>query len=147
MAIKMHSSAILTGLKTTIGTTGGVVAHWEAYPLPWPTKAQLPCICYRFADFVPQPSGGSWEQGYQIDCFLVMQYDGEAYSAEYGRIKAEAIHDIIMADRSLGLGAGYEAMVRRVTSENELQIFFREENQPRQAFLIEVIVQKYETGT
>lgn len=141
---QMHTDAIIAALQATIDDAGGIVSHVEAYPLPWTAEADLPAALYRFADFIDTPDTMTetcWTQTYQIDIFMACKYD-KANTPAVGRAVAEAARNAIKADRTLG--GGYLAHVRRVTAENELQAFFREENQPRQAFLLEVIVNKQE---
>jgi hypothetical protein len=147
VAPAMYVNEIIEALKLVVGVEGGVILHQEAYPAEYPKDAQLPCCLYRFADFVDNPVNLKetlFQQTYQIDIFVVSKYDITTNTPAVGRTVAEAVRNVIKATPDLGLGTAYSAHPRRVTAENELQMFFRENPQPRQAHLIEVIIGKQE---
>jgi hypothetical protein len=146
-ATTVHADAIIAALKTTVGSTAGIVAKWEAYPLPWPADAKLPMAFFHFADFVQREAGKHFNQTYQVDIFYVINMEVNTSEPEkYCRTQAELIVDAIHGARTLGIDGNYCATVTRYTPENELTVFFRSESQRRLAYQISVQVDVYEDG-
>ncbi len=146
-ATTVHADEIIAALKSTVGSTAGIVAKWEAYPLPWAADAKLPLAAFHFADFSQRQAGSHLNQTYQVDIYYVINLDVNTSEPEkYCRQQAEAIIDAIMAARTLGLGGNYCATVTRYTPDNELSAFFRAEGQRRTCYQISVLVDVYEDG-
>lgn len=143
----MYVDEIITALQTVIATAGGIALHKDAYALDELEIADLPAAIYEFRDFVDTPDSLTEKyctQAYQINVTIVCKHD-VTNTATVGRAVAVAARNAIKAVPALGLGAAYVARPRRVTTENQMQEIFRAAQQPRQAFLIEVIVMKQET--
>lgn len=148
VATTVHGDAIIEALKTTVGTTAGVVAKWEAYPLPWPADAKLPMAFFHLEDFAQQEAGKHFNQVYVCSVFYVINMEANTSEPEkYCRQQAELIVDRIMGARNLGLDNNHCATVTRYTPENELTAFFRAESQRRACYQIVVQVQVYEDGS
>lgn len=146
-ATTVHADAIIAALKSTIGSAAGIVAKWEAYPLPWPADAKLPIAFFHFSDFMQRESGRHFNQSYQVDIFYVVSLDGNTSEPEkYCRQQAEILVDTIMANRTLGISGDYCATVTRYTPDNDLSMFFRAEGQRRTCYQISVQVEVYEDG-
>jgi hypothetical protein len=146
-ATTVHADAIIAALKTTVGSTAGIVAKWEAYPLPWPADAKLPMAFFHFSDFIQREAGKHFNQVYQVDVYYVINMEVNTSEPEkYCRQQAELIVDAIHGARTLGIDGNYSATVTRYTPENELTAFFRAEAQRRLCYQISVQVDVYEDG-
>jgi hypothetical protein len=148
-ATTIHADDIIDKLKTTIGSTAGIINKWEAYPLPWPADNKLPLALFHLANFNQVPRGTHYNQTYIIDVFYIRAMDdGNTSEPEkYIRQQAELIVDQITTNKALGGDGTYYAYVIGFTPENELTNFFRAENQSRICYQITVQVECVEDGS
>lgn len=149
--VGMHTDDILAGIEAVLQTVmdGGAVAfedYLESFPDEWPADADLPLVILDPNDFTDTPdtlTEKHWTQTYEINIYVLSLLDATNTPA-VGRALAEAARNALKATRDLGLGTAYWSTPTRVTQENPLQAFLRENRQPRQARMIRLIVTKRE---
>ena len=143
--VSISAAAIITGLENTIGVTAGVIAKWEAYPIVWPTDAQLPMALLALEDFRQEQVGSHLNQTYYCGVYFVAQNEvNTSEPVKYCRQQAELIADALMQDRTLGINGNYTATVTGFSLENELQALFVAEKQRRTCYKINLIIEVYE---
>ena len=148
-AVTIHGDAVIGGLKTSIGSpSGGLVATWEAYPLPWPTDAKLPMCLFTLDTFRQSVRGAHTNQTYNCSVWYVANQEANtSQPVKYARLQAQEIADNLMNARTLGLGGNYFATVTGLSLDNPLTTFFAVENQRRVCYRIAVMVDVYSQFT
>ena len=148
MAIAMHTATILTAIQTILTNASlGISTYAEGFPDTFPADTSLPACYFLVNDFTDTPENmveSFYQQTYEVFIYLVCRQEGATFTRTYGRNKAEAARNALKTTPALGLGQSYRSHPTRLTLENDLEQFFRVEKQPRQCFMIRLIVTKDE---